>query len=321
MSSLKPIGGYFELELPKFELYHQDAIALNTGRNCLEYILRVRDYRHVYIPYYTCDVILEPLNKLGIRYSFYHIDKNLELAEDVVLKSDEALLATNYFGLKREHMLRLAAIYGKQLIIDNTQAFFDRAIDGIDTFYSCRKFFGVPDGAYLYCNRALETEIEQDESWMRCSHLLKRIDLGASNGYLDFRSNDDSLSKQEIKKMSQLTKRLMESVDYEKVSKCRIANFKLMQEAFDKSNEIHLSLKEDTVPMVYPYVSLDKKLRDRLIENEIFVAHYWPNVLEWLTDNCDEAMLFKYMLPLPIDQRYNAITMNVMINKIKKYEH
>ena len=57
------IGGYFSLELPLIEEYHKNAIRLNTGRNCLEYILRVRGYKKVYIPYYTCEVILEPFKK------------------------------------------------------------------------------------------------------------------------------------------------------------------------------------------------------------------------------------------------------------------
>lgn len=39
-----PIGGYFELELPRFTEYHSEAIALNSGRFCLEYILRCRKY-------------------------------------------------------------------------------------------------------------------------------------------------------------------------------------------------------------------------------------------------------------------------------------
>ena len=70
------IGGYFSLELPQHEEFHKDAIHLNTGRNCLEYILKTRKYKCVHIPYYTCEVILEPFTKLGIDYKFYHINKN-----------------------------------------------------------------------------------------------------------------------------------------------------------------------------------------------------------------------------------------------------
>lgn len=38
------------------------------------------------------------------------------------------------------------------IILDNTQSFFQKPISGIDTIYSCRKYFGVPDGAYLSTN-------------------------------------------------------------------------------------------------------------------------------------------------------------------------
>ena len=76
---MQPIGGYFSLEIPQREEYHKDALRLNTGRNCLEYILRAREYKKVYIPYYTCDVVLEPFHKLGIPFEYYHIDIHLEI--------------------------------------------------------------------------------------------------------------------------------------------------------------------------------------------------------------------------------------------------
>ena len=75
---MNPIGGYFELELPNFSEYHRNAIRLNTGRNALEYILRVREYKRIFIPYFTCDVLLQPIRKLGLQFEFYRIDDNLE---------------------------------------------------------------------------------------------------------------------------------------------------------------------------------------------------------------------------------------------------
>ena len=89
---MEQIGGYFSLELSQHEEYHKDAIRLNTGRNCLEYILRAREYKKVYIPYYTCDVVLEPFKKLGIPYEYYHIDIHFEIRDCFTLKDGEALL-------------------------------------------------------------------------------------------------------------------------------------------------------------------------------------------------------------------------------------
>ena len=65
---MKSIGGYFELELSSSGEYFPKSIALNTGRNAFEYILKVRYYKKVYIPYYTCDVMLEPIKKLKVDY-------------------------------------------------------------------------------------------------------------------------------------------------------------------------------------------------------------------------------------------------------------
>lgn len=318
MNTIKSIGGYFELEIPKLKEYHKDAIALNTGRNCLEYILRVRGYKHVYIPYYTCDVILEPLKKLGVDHSFYHIDKNLELAEDVVLRPNEALLATNYFGLKQEHMLKLAAIYGNQLIIDNTQAFFDKPIDGIDTFYSCRKYFGVPDGAYLYTDKLLPEALEQEKSYDRMSQLLKRIDISAEDGFVDFQKADESLGNQPIRKMSKLTQRIMQSIHFETVKKKRRSNYQTLLNALSNVNNLKLEFNEEVVPMVYPLLLTSiNGLREKLIKNKIFVARYWQNVLEWTSKDDLEHLFAYHLIPLPIDQRYGEVEMYFILEMIK----
>lgn len=53
------LGGYLELELNDFgNIYHDDLVDLNTGRNALEYILIQQGYEKIYIPYYTCNVTL-----------------------------------------------------------------------------------------------------------------------------------------------------------------------------------------------------------------------------------------------------------------------
>ena len=314
------IGGYFSLELPLREEYHKEAIRLNTGRNCLEYILRVRGYKKVYIPYYTCEVILEPFKKLGIPYEFYHIDIHFEIRDRFTLKADEALLYTNYFGLKQRYVEQLAEKIGSRLIVDNTQAFYAKSLNGIDTFYTCRKFFGVADGAYLYTDKLLEDEFEQDESWNRMTHLLKRIDLSAEQGFADFRRADDGLDNQPIRKMSKLTQRIMQSIDYEAAANMRRENYLILQEALGGENNLTLPLDDDAIPMVYPFLAPIKGIREKLIENRIFVARYWPNVLEWTKKDDIEYLLAYQMQPLPIDQRYDEADMQRIIDVIASYD-
>ena len=314
---MKPIGGYFSLELPLKEEYHKDAIRLNTGRNCLEYILRVRGYKKVYVPYYTCEAVLEPINKLGIPYNFYHIDIHFEIDDRFSLKADEALLYTNYFGLKQRYVENLTEKVGSHLIVDNTQAFYAKPIQGIDTFYTCRKYFGVADGAYLYTDKLLDEEFEQDESYDRMAHLLKRIDISAERGFADFRKVDDGLDDKPIRKMSKLTQRIMQSIDYETVAKKRRGNYQMLHEVLGKENNLELPLEDDAVPMVYPFLVLIKGIREKLIENKVYVARYWPNVLEWTDKDGIEYLLACQMQPLPIDQRYGEEDMNRLIEIMK----
>lgn len=315
---MESIGGYFSLELPKYEEYHKDAIRLNTGRNCLEYILRARRYSKVYIPYYTCEVILEPFYKLDVNYEFYHINQDFELADDIQLKVDEALLYTNYYGLKQRYVEYLAELFGQQLVVDNTQAFYDKPINGIDTFYTCRKFFGVPDGAYLYTDQLLDDEFEQDESYERMTFLLKRIDLGAEEGYADFREQSRLLVGQSIKRMSKLTERLMQSIDYQLAAKRRRENFELLHLSLYESNQYYVHLTADAVPMVYPYLTERKNLRDYLIKNRIYVARYWPNVREWTTKDDIEYKLALQTQYLPVDQRYEVEDMKRILEVINE---
>ncbi len=316
---MKAIGGYFSLELPQREEYHKDAIRLNTGRNCLEYILRARKYEKVYIPYYTCEVVLEPFKKLGISYKFYHVDINLEINDQLIVKSNEALLYTNYLGLKQRYVEQLAAKNGNRLIVDNTQAFYAKPIQGIDTFYTCRKFFGVPDGAYLYTDARLEEKLEQDISYDRFAHLLKRIDLSAEAGFADFHKEDDGLIGNPIRRMSKITERMMKSIDYEGVAQKRRANFQMLHEALGKENNIELPLEDDAVPMVYPFLSPIEGLREKLIENKVFVARYWPNVLDWTARDDMEYQLVLQMQPLPIDQRCGHEDINNIVELIRYY--
>lgn len=318
----KPIGGYFSLELPQEKdfLHKEDNrfIALNTGRNCLEYVLRCRKYSKVYIPYYTCSVVMEPLQKLGVSYDYYHINRQFELAEEITLNGDEALLYTNYFGLKQTYVVQLAKQYGRQLVVDNTQAFYAKPLAGIDTFNTCRKFFGVPDGAYLYTDAKADFDIEQDVSYDRMSFLLKRLDLGAEAGYSAFREQTARLVGQPIKWMSKLTMQMMQGVDYEKVAKRRRENYIYLDKHLKGTNLLQLTLSEDAVPMVYPYLTDEKDLKKRLIAEKIFVATYWPNVLEWCISNDWEYQLADSAVFIPIDQRYDHYDMDRILEIINR---
>ena len=317
----KDIGGYFSLEISKVQngYIHTQGVHLNSGRNALEYILKsIPVVQKLYIPYYTCDVVLEPINKLGIPYGYYRIDEHLELADEIQLDKDEYLLVTNYFGIKDAYIKKLAKQYGKRLIVDNAQALYAEQLEGIKTIYSPRKFVGIPDGGIAYIDNGLDVaDMEQDVSYNRCSHLLKRLDLGAEAGYNDFRENSHQLVNQPVRRVSNLTWHLLQGIDFEEVKKRRWKNFMQLHQALSSINRLHIPETETfACPMVYPLYISDMTLKKRLIENKIFVATYWPNVLEWCREGMLEHELANKVIAIPIDQRYENEDMDRIINII-----
>ncbi len=315
------IGGYFQLELTnRGSFLHDVGVLVNSGRNALEYILRsLPDVKHIWLPYYSCDVVLEPIEKLQLSYSFYHIDEQLHIADTISLEEKDYLLYTNYFGLMDGYIRSLVKEYGNRLIVDNAQAWFAKPQKEVSSIYSPRKFFGVPDGGIAFCPYTTDSQFEQDISFNRSSHLLKRIDLGPSEGYTDFNENRKTFHNQPIRKMSKLTEAILSNIDYNAAELRRRANYQYMNAALQDRNQLQLPFEDSSVPMAYPYLTNDSNLKKKLIDNRIFVATYWPNVMEWCKDGEWEYLLTKNTCFLPIDQRYGEEDMNRIIDTIQKY--
>lgn len=315
------IGGYFELELPHNQktFPHSDGVLLNSGRHSLEYILcSLGKIKRLWIPYFTCDVVIQPVKFLKVPYSIYHINADFTIAENIVLEENEYILYTNYYGIMDAYCKVLASIYGQHLIIDNAQALYAEHLKGVSTFYSPRKFVGVPDGGIAYINSVYDVVLVKDVSYDRCSHLLKRYDLIPSEGYQDFRDNAHKITESTMSEMSNLTEALLSSIDYDSICEQRISNFKYLCKHLSLLNGLQMPpLESFACPMVYPFYAKISKLKERLISNQVYVATYWPNVLNWCNPDDLEYKLTTNIIPLPIDQRYDIDDMDYIINIIK----
>jgi len=321
---MNAIGGYFELELAHGKPYHKNCIEINTARNALEYILLAKKYKKIYLPFYTCDVLLEPIKKLKVSFDFYKIKNSFLPNFDYnLIKKDEVFLYTNYFGVCDKQVKYISNIC-KNLIVDNAQAFYSKPLNRVDTFYSARKFFGIPDGAYLYTDKFIQDQdiIEQDISINRFQHLLGRIEFGPENYFEMYRLNEISLKNQPIKKMSRLTHEILSSIEYKTIAKKRRENYEHIEKNLGKINRLKIKLSNNSVPMVYPLLTENKgeEIRDKLINSNIYVAKYWPNVTEWIKEeNSFELFLTKNLLALPIDQRYSIKDIDKYLQIINLY--
>lgn len=314
---MKDIGGYIELELQNGECLHKKAIALNSGRNCIRYIIRAYGIKELYAPIYECPLVWDAIEAEGCKIKFYHIDKNL--MPDCEFAEDDYILYSNYYGVCSENVKILSKKY-RNLIVDNAQSFFMKPT-GFATVYSPRKFFGVTDGGYAYCNKQLDENIEQDhDSYKRFSHLLKRIEFDSNEGYPDFKQNEHSLDNQKIMKMSKLTSRLLSSGGggYDSIIKSRTENFNFLNRILGNYNLFKCEVK-DEVPMFYPFLCENTELRKYLHDNHIYVSTFWEGIEEKCSIDSYEIYLKKYMYPLIIDQRYDIEDMKRQANLIKDF--
>ena len=295
---------------------HHKGRLLNTGRNALEFILRsIGRVHRVYLPYYTCEVVFEPLRKLSIPWSFYAIDLNLEMTDKLELGEDEYLIANNYFGLKDAYIRTLSSIYGNRLIVDCAQAFFAEPLSGIKSFYSCRKFVGVADGGVAYVGTPVDSvDFPEDSTSDHDSHLYTRREFGAEAGFKEFQENERKLDDQPIRSMSGKTKEILGHIDYEMVVNRRRTNWQYLYSLLQERNHLSLPcLDSFACPMVYPFMVEDgERLRRKLIEGKVFVAKYWPNVVDDGIHKT-EFLLSNQIVSIPCDQRYQEEDMERIV--------
>jgi hypothetical protein len=318
---MKAIGGFFELEIPRgSSIYHDQALALTTGRACLNAILQKVNPRKIHLPFYTCDAVLEPVLINNISFSFYSINEHLEIRTLPVLKESEYILYIDYFGIKSKYTESLIEIYGDQLIIDNTHSFFQKSyISPNYSFTSARKYFGVPDGAFLYYPKTVRFSQTYDRNLqISVLHLVNRMLGIQEEAYQEFREYEKSLNS-DIQRISILSKNILSAINYDEVRITRNINFEFLKHNFKDLNRLTIC-SDETDAFCYPLlldINLDKTL---LFKNKIYIPSFWTDVLNRMKQNnyTFECKLSKNLLPLPIDHRYSIEDLERLCGNIKE---
>ena len=145
---MEEYGGYLPFEFKDGNEYYQgeDVVALNCARNAIVYAVRDAQYSRLWIPFYMCGSVKQTLERYHIPYAVYHMNEKLEPV-DVCMDSGDGILYPHFFGVFTKEKIDAVIQRYQRVILDNTQAFFAKPDDRVYNVYSCRKFFGVSDGA------------------------------------------------------------------------------------------------------------------------------------------------------------------------------
>ena len=316
---MKEIGGFLEWETYHGDEFHNNCVCLNSGRNCLRYLLKAKEIKSIWLPKLLCSAIVDICIEEKTKINYYSIDNNLHPLLPHKIQKESWIYFINYYGQYNESEIKRYAQQYPHIIVDNAEAFYAKPIEKIDTIYTCRKFFGVPDGGYLYVNDTSLIEMEQDRSYERLRFLMGRFEDTANEFYSEYQENEELIGKLPLRMMSKCTHNLLKGVDYKKVKHTREKNFEYLHERLKDINQ--LLVKPCEGPYMYPLLIKNGEwIRKQLQKEKIYIPILWPNVLLDLPDTSIEYQLAKNILPLPCDQRYTPVDMAYVANKIIEYK-
>ncbi|MCU9564831.1 hypothetical protein [Proteus mirabilis] len=316
---MKEIGGYLQLDELIKRPFHRKCMELNSGRAALLYLSIYRNIKILYMPFYLCNSIFDYINNRTIEVRFYHINEKFHPIIDSI-DENATIYIVNYYGFLSNELIEKFKIKYNNIIIDNTHAFFLKPLKDIDTIYSCRKFFGVPDGAYLYSHEIHKKELEKNKISNRLSHIIGREEYSATDFYQDYIKNDELFDSEPIKLMSSFSKKILGAIDYDLVENKRNENFIYLHDFLGEINLLNAQLINTIKSGQFCYPLLSKKseiIRKKLISHKVYIPKLWPNVTTNYGASHLESNFANHILPIPCDQRYDKFDMDAIINIIR----
>lgn len=335
------IGGEFPIavtDVLNASIQHSEApdvYTYSSGRAALYQILKFlkkeKAVSHILLPDYLCSSVLVPVKALGLDFTFYPIDEQLELEPSSFAKlyrNNSAVLVINYFGLK-DLFSQIQAIRSLDehaiIIEDDVQAYYEFKKPLVDVdfkFTSLRKTFAVPDGGLVKTKHQLP-KVEAPSTfgqYKAAAALLKSMREGNFNDqiYLEMFEKGESLIDNELEcGMSQIAEKLFDALEEERVKIRRLNNAQYLIEQLDKIGiKPLLPLYEGYVPLFIPItLNTRDEVRKRMFQNEVFCPVHWP--LEDMDLKRGKVMA-EIELSLIIDQRYNISDMNLVLDLINQ---
>lgn len=313
------MGGFFGLELPEYNNFPFDesdfCAFTNSGRTALACILdNLPRPRRIYIPRYICHTLAEPLTDFSTETYGCRADLSPILPDDA--QQEDIIILVDYFGLTARHVLDAAAQFPGQVIVDATTALFSKSGEQFPTFYSPRKFVGVPDGGVACAPFPLVQRPEATTPTSAASlHLLQRIEGGVLSAAAAAQQAENALCGTRFA-MSPLTRRLLRSINFQTVSQKRLSNYRTLHRSLASLNRLKLPEHPDSPPMYYPFVCGIPGMRDDLIDAGVALPLFWEEVIDTTPAHSTENTLARTLLPLPIDQRYDENDMQKLLRLI-----
>lgn len=322
----KEYGGYLPLELlinHKNRVGYYDSYnikSFNTIKASIPLIKEKLNVEEIYVPHFLCPNVIIEIKRNFNKVVFYNLNKKLLPCLEEL--NNKVIYIVNYFGILDKKIKRLVKKHQKTIfIIDNAHSFFCKPIlrDNVYNLYSCKKFFGVPDGGYLITLADIYSPYQKSFSSSISSYLIQSLEEGTNSCYNE-KKRVDNIINNNYSGISFFSEKILSLIDYKKIIKIRRRNFKIYNKEFKSKNIIQCEKR--SIPYVYP-LNVGKNIKDELIRKLIYVPTLWN------MDTNEKEIEFELFIKdktlfLPLDQRYDksdiVYIINVVNNLLEEYK-
>lgn len=316
----KEYGGFLPIELNlggKQPYYHEypNLLAFNTVKAALPLISRNLWVRTLFVPYYLCPNVIKELEKSFDKVEFYYLKDNL--LPKINNPKGKAVYLVDYFGIMDKVVTEYVnSNQETTFLIDNAHSFYNKPImrENVFNLYSCKKFFGVPDGGYLISERKIDQVYKKTTSSQISNYLIKSLEEGTNSCYHEKKAVDEYINNN-YSGISIFGEELLSCIDYERIKEIRKRNFSIYQQRFAEIN--HIKCEKESIPYIYP-LDVGKNIREKLIKEKIYVPTLWGHCLDKQFDNTMEQKLTEDTLFLPLDQRYDEKDIEFISEKVQE---
>ena len=281
------------------------------------------------LPKYTCDTVITPFLELGYDYQFFPVCKDLTIdipkAKEIFSAHQPNLIVVHpYFGMdltkQEQDMLEEMQKSGCEIILDLTQCLFSTMRLPFIKYYvgSIRKWFAIPDGAFLETSD--EMGIFDAENEEIVSLQTKAMKLRGEY----FQTGDTNVKEESVRlsheveslmtrpitphAMASTSKDILALEDADAQQKVRIENYKRLYEGLKDVKDIELIAdisRLTTAPLFFPFRVVDiSVMQKKLAKKAVYARLIWEKEDRILT--------------ITVDQRYNLSDMDRVIAAIKE---
>lgn len=299
--------------------------------------------KRVLLPSYTCQTVIDPFMQLGWDICYYNITRELRIDTDSLLCeydrfSPALCVAHPYYGadLNETELQALSVIKEKGcvLIEDLTQCVFSAQKSPVFDFFmgSYRKWFPIPDGAFLVGQDVMMEGMPENEAFVRSmsdamylrgvfhqtgDENIKEISRRVGNVAISYISNSI-----EPHRMSDFSIGLLSQIDIDETKRKRLENYQYLHQhlyGIDDCEPVGRDMGEVTcAPLFFPiYVKDRAAFQKKLAQKEIYAPVLWPVHTPAVMINDSVKRIYEEILMLPVDQRYGISDMQRMVDVIK----